>query len=892
MRRSRASSIVALSGLAALLILPGGGVLAGGAGGTSAPAGLPGHAVSVIGTDVSGALTAAARSLSAGQGPAAGHAIRCAFAAGAAACGPSLVPSSVSGPGWSNITASLAASPACRSSIGMTYDAADGYVLLLDGLSGCPAGVSGAHNDTWEYANGTWSNVTAGLATSPSPRFMEGLTYDAADHYVLMFGGESLNGSGLNDTWTWSNGTWTQLTLTVAPSARFQAGITYDAADGYVLLFGGAPFSGASSYYGDTWSYKAGAWSSISPPSGIAPSARRDMGMAYDPANGRVVLFGGVDASFTGLSDTWTYLNGTWTAATLTTAPPARWDPGLTYDPGVNGLLLFGGCTSQGCYTMLRDTWVFANGTWSDLTAGLSAAPSARGAEGMTYDAADGYVVLFAGAQYNGRLADTWVFSGSVNGSSSGNGIGGGNGGSGGRVTITNATGWTNVTAGLATSPACRSSMGMTDDLADGYVLLFDGLSGCAPMVSGAHNDTWEFANGTWSNVTAGLTTSPSPRFMEALTYDAADRYVLMFGGEAINGSGLNDTWSWSNGSWTQQSPTTSPAARFQAGMAYDALDGYVVLFGGAPYSGATTYFGDTWSYKAGAWTTISPTGGTAPSARRDMGMAYDTAIGSIVLFGGVDASFNGLSDTWTYVNGTWATLSPTVSPAARWDPGLTYDPGLNGLLMFGGCTSQGCYSVLNDTWAFTNGSWTDLSSGLATAPSARGAEGMTFDGSDGYVLLFAGAQFGGRLSDTWIFNGTIASTGNGSSGGSGSGGSSGSGGNESGNSSGSGAGSGSNQGGNSSGYGVGTGGASGCDNGTGNCSGAASTGGPQDQGGTPLGGSGSPGAQSSFGGLFTSSRMGSPWSLLVLIFFLVTGALGVAVASGRRVRRRRTGER
>ena len=94
---------------------------------------------------------------------------------------------------------------------------------------------------------------------------------------------------------------------------------------GEVVLFGGAPALNGQGWYNDTWIWKgtgglAGTWTAgPAAPAGLTP--RGGMAMAWDPAIGKVVMFGGA-----GPSD-WPPRNETWlfdgTAWTLGAAPPA-----------------------------------------------------------------------------------------------------------------------------------------------------------------------------------------------------------------------------------------------------------------------------------------------------------------------------------------------------------------------------------------------------------------------------------------------------------------------------------------------------------------------------------------------------------------------------------------
>src|SRR2546426_4963709 len=138
-------------------------------------------------------------------------------------------------------------------------------------------------------------------------------------------------------------------------------------------------------------------------------------------------------------------------------------------------------------------------------------------------------------------------------------------------------------------------------------------------------------ASGTasWTNI---CTTGPPSRYGAGMVYDAADGYVLLFGGCCTGSPFLGDTWKFSAGSWTKLD-ISGPSARFlDAGMVYDAADGYVLLFGGQDASSAR-YLGDTWKFSAGVWTNLAITG---PSPRDDFGLAYDAADGYVVLYGGV----------------------------------------------------------------------------------------------------------------------------------------------------------------------------------------------------------------------------------------------------------------
>jgi sugar lactone lactonase YvrE len=306
--------------------------------------------------------------------------------------------------------------------------------------------------------------------------------------------------------------TWAQASPATSPPGRIFATMAYDAANGTVVLFGGA---GGGGNLADTWTWNGSTWTQQTP--ATSPPARYGSAMAYDAANGTVVLFGGYGSG--GLADTWTWNGTTWTHQSPSTSPPARWGATMAYDAATGTVLLFGGYGGPGAF--LADTWTWNGTTWTQQSP--AASPPARQYSTAGYDAATGTVVLFGGGGVSSLLNDTWTWNGST---------------------------WTQQ------SPAA----------------------------------------------------SPGARYDAAMAYDAANGTVVLFGGNV--GGSLSDTWTWNGTTWTQQSPAASPGARSAAAMAYDAATGAVVLFGGSNSAG--TILGDTWNYELTPYFGTVAVGGSA----------------------------------------------------------------------------------------------------------------------------------------------------------------------------------------------------------------------------------------------------------------------------------------
>src|SRR5438132_14194009 len=80
-------------------------------------------------------------------------------------------------------------------------------------------------------------------------------------------------------------------------------------------------------------------WVRLSP--ATSPPARSYLAMTYDPASGKIVMFGGYDG--TGyLNDTWTFDGTTWSQVAAPISPPRRAAAQIAYDASTQKVVLFG----------------------------------------------------------------------------------------------------------------------------------------------------------------------------------------------------------------------------------------------------------------------------------------------------------------------------------------------------------------------------------------------------------------------------------------------------------------------------------------------------------------------------------------------------------------------
>jgi len=270
--------------------------------------------------------------------------------------------------------------------------------------------------------------------------------------------------------------------------------------------------------------------------------------MAYDPATGNEVLFGGGQGKNV-LADTWTWNGTMWSQLFPANMPQARYGASLAYDPATRNVVLFGGRNLSGPFD---DTWTWDGVNWTQQNP-VSNPPFADYAS-LASDPATNNLVLYAATFPGTDSASTWTWDGSN---------------------------WTKQSP--AVSPPNRVAASMTYDPATGTMVLFGGEAS-----TGNLNDTWTWDGSNWTKQSPS--TSPPVRADGAMTFDPSVNGLVLFGG--YNVGFLGDTWAFDGSNWIQQAPVVSPSARAGASMNYDASTGKTVLFGGGDSNNAHN---DTW---------------------------------------------------------------------------------------------------------------------------------------------------------------------------------------------------------------------------------------------------------------------------------------------------------
>ena len=257
--------------------------------------------------------------------------------------------------------------PPVRGFHATAYDPESGRLIVFGGRG---AGASRL-DDTWAYDPRTnkWMDLhPPGALPLARLGVWQSMVYDPSKRQAIMFGGASRLGIA-NDTWTYDpvGNKWTNLNPTGAvPSPRYAHAMVYAPQTGKLIMFGG--FDGITVASDDTWAYdpSSNTWTNLKP-AGTVPQVRYAQAMAYDPSTGKIVMFGGGAGGSVGadtptvlFNDTWAYdpAANTWTELKPPgTVPSPRCGQSMVYDPATGKLIMFGGGFASAAY--FNDVWAY-----------------------------------------------------------------------------------------------------------------------------------------------------------------------------------------------------------------------------------------------------------------------------------------------------------------------------------------------------------------------------------------------------------------------------------------------------------------------------------------------------------------------------------------------------
>ncbi len=229
--------------------------------------------------------------------------------------------------------------------------------------------------------------------------------YDPATNLMIVFGGIDYGAEATVTNAVLQNNpaaaSWTTEIASGAadaPPARCDHSAVFDAANNRMIVFGGLTFSpGPETFFNDVWVLSDGngqgspSWTQLSP-SGTPPTPRSDHTAVYDPANNRMIVFGGNTATQT-FSDVWVLTNANGlggTPAWVQLAPAGKAAAGVEsasaiYDPANNIMTVFGGANlsltaaTNGVWTLSNANGVGGKPRWANIVAPGAAVRQAAG---------------------------------------------------------------------------------------------------------------------------------------------------------------------------------------------------------------------------------------------------------------------------------------------------------------------------------------------------------------------------------------------------------------------------------------------------------------------------------------------------------------------------------
>jgi hypothetical protein len=231
-------------------------------------------------------------------------------------------------------------SPSGRKGHAMVYDPSTGKVFLFGGYN-----YPHRLGDFWAYdpVLNHWSRLYP-TGDKPGACYYDSMVCDTQSGRVILYEGQS------NELWSYDPvlNHWTQLHAAGGrPRDREGAGVAFDSRTSRVLVFGGNEAAATElSPMDDLWAYdiSASSWTALDP-TGEKPVARTNPVLAYDPAGGLTILFGG-EAMDSYPETLWAYDSAANAWKKLQPAgrfPYGRYGAAMVYDPKIGGMVMFGG---------------------------------------------------------------------------------------------------------------------------------------------------------------------------------------------------------------------------------------------------------------------------------------------------------------------------------------------------------------------------------------------------------------------------------------------------------------------------------------------------------------------------------------------------------------------
>ncbi|MBI5526241.1 MAG: hypothetical protein HY897_07895 [Deltaproteobacteria bacterium] len=573
-----------------------------------------------------------------------------------------------------------------------------------------------------------WMKVPAGSDNPPVPDYAA-MVYDSRQERTVLFINRNEGWIEMNETWERSKAGWKKMNPRHQPRDGLTGyAVAYDRDRGNTVLFGGGYPENSNVFVVDeTWTWDGEDWHLESP--SFRPPARFVLAMAYDENRGRVVLYGGDvhsdnPLSKTCLSDTWEWDGREWHIMRPVTSPPCRLSESVAYDPVRKKVVLFGGYDEVfGPYPVpsryFNDLWEWDGEAWTETT---PENPPEFERLLVTYDANRRKLFIYPGAP---SLVTFW--------------FGPWIPAPGGWELDGNSFNWIELPGG----EFAGFGYGMSFDESTRRLVLFG-------MSRQRLNDTLEWEDNGWQP--SQLFVAPTARSGAHMGFDNRRGVIVLLGGSGhrpANGdSERGETWEWDGHVWRLRNPVDRPPEAEWRAMVYDDVRGHMLLYNSGCHAEGGSC-GETWTWDGNAWWRLATA--HSPGERRNAAMAFDSARGRAVLFGGSGIS-GGVNDahTWEFDGEDWVVRRTPQNPEGRTGHAMVYDKKRGRAVMFGGEGSE----TFRDTWEWDGETWTKAADD--GEPEGDFFFAMAYDSARARVLLH-GSYLGRTDNDsmeTWEWDG------------------------------------------------------------------------------------------------------------------------------------------
>jgi len=606
----------------------------------------------------------------------------------------------------------------------MEYDLKRKVSVLMgwDVENECPCEVwtYNSTTDTWKNMRPLegWGNYQSPGIGNDGSIALYSMAYDRLKDALVTFGVEA---GGAAHTWIYdlAKNKWTMKDPSFSPAARVGHSLVYDDYDNEIILFGGTNYLNYDTFYNETWSYNTSTntWTNRTP--AISPPARANHSMAFDKANGEMVLFGGYSGA--ALNDTWTYnlSKNLWTRKNPTNAPSPRYMHDMIYHDGQAVTILYGGFdTSE-----LKETWSYnlSADAWTELKP--ASKPHFSGPVQMVYEPGTGQIVTFLGSGYLVNLAlaigrtDEYIW----------------------KYDLTNNT-WT---PRPPKAPTPRSADGC------GLHLAYDTSNRKFVLYSndiGLPYDTWTYDLSTniWKKMDIG---SGPTYWCYNIVYDSVNGVFIALGQSDPDSTA---TWAYnlSTNTWTPMDPLVQPNMNYATALTYDSKRGEVFFISGGTIN-------ETWiyNYSNNTWTQLLPV--VSPPTRYYAKTVYIEVKDEIMLFVGRNIWGDNLAETWMFnrTQNTWYNVTGPKTPEVYESFEMVYDSSRNEAILVKGYVYYG--NRFNETWRFniTSNGWDRIHTRYY-CPYVAGYS-LGYDRQLKEIIRFGGSESNdGTSGEVWVFHG------------------------------------------------------------------------------------------------------------------------------------------